>query len=82
MIFFFITYIDSTMSTGLNSMTGVIYEDMIKVFYKKELSEAEASNVMKVIVVLLGLLCVILVFVIEQLGTLIEVSKVSCTELS
>ncbi|XP_065221047.1 sodium-coupled monocarboxylate transporter 1-like isoform X2 [Planococcus citri] len=64
----------STMSTGLNSMTGVIYEDMIKVFYKKELSEAEASNLMKVIVILLGLICVILVFVIEQLGTLIEIA--------
>lgn len=63
------------MSTGLNSMTGVIYEDMIKVYYKKELTEAEASNIMKAVVVLLGLICVILVFVIEQLGTLIEVKS-------
>ncbi|XP_065218773.1 sodium-coupled monocarboxylate transporter 1-like [Planococcus citri] len=63
----------STMSTGLNSMAGVAYEDIIKPFYKKELSEAAVSNIMKAIVVLLGTICVILVFMIEKMGTLFEV---------
>ena len=61
------------MSTGLNSMTGVIYEDMIKTAYKKPISEATASFIMKIIVVIIGIFCVAMVFVIEQLGTLIQV---------
>lgn len=62
------------MSTGLNSMTGVIYEDMVKMYYKKEISEAEASKIMKTVVVLIGILCVFLIFVVEQMGTVIEVN--------
>lgn len=61
------------MSTGLNSMAGVVYEDIIKTFYKKELSESQVSNIMKAVVVVLGTICVVLVFMIEKMGTLFEV---------
>ncbi|XP_066255129.1 sodium-coupled monocarboxylate transporter 1-like [Euwallacea similis] len=62
----------SSMSTGLNSMTGVIFEDLIKPRLKKAMSEAHASLLMKIIVVLIGFICVGLVFVVEKLGTLIQ----------
>lgn len=62
----------SSMSTGLNSMTGVIFEDLIKPRIKKPLTEAQASFLMKVIVVIVGTICVGLVFVVERLGTLIQ----------
>ncbi|KAJ3634046.1 hypothetical protein MTP99_010956 [Tenebrio molitor] len=62
----------SSMSTGLNSMTGVIFEDLIKPRIKKPLSEARASFLMKVIVVLIGSICVALVFVVEKMGALIQ----------
>ncbi|CAG9768944.1 unnamed protein product [Ceutorhynchus assimilis] len=62
----------SSMSTGLNSMTGVIFEDLIKPKLKKPLTEAQASLLMKVIVVIIGTVCVGLVFVVEKLGTLIQ----------
>ncbi len=65
--------VNSTMSTGLNSMTGVIYEDIIKPSSKKPLSEGTASFVMKVIVVVIGIICGALVFLVERLGTLIQV---------
>lgn len=61
------------MSTGLNSMTGVLYEDLISPLLKKPLSEASASFVMKVLVVIIGAICVALVFVVEKLGALIQV---------
>lgn len=64
----------STMSTGLNSMTGVIFEDIIRPMWKTTLSEKTASLVMKITVVIIGIVCVILVFVVEQLGTLIQVT--------
>lgn len=62
------------MSTGLNSMTGVIFEDIIKPKIKKPLTEAQASFLMKVIVVVIGSICVALVFVVEKMGALIQAS--------
>nr|XP_022913659.1 sodium-coupled monocarboxylate transporter 1-like [Onthophagus taurus] len=64
----------SSMSTGLNSMTGVIFEDLIKPNVKKPLSEAYASLLMKTIVVIIGTICVGLVFVVEKMGALIQAS--------
>ncbi|KAF7285221.1 hypothetical protein GWI33_011544 [Rhynchophorus ferrugineus] len=62
----------SSMSTGLNSMTGVIFEDLIKPRIKEPLTESQASLLMKVIVVVVGTICVGLVFVVEKLGALIQ----------
>lgn len=42
------------MSTGLNSMTGVIFEDLIRPMFKKPISEARASFIMKIIVTVIG----------------------------
>lgn len=61
------------MSTGLNSMTGVIFEDIIKSVYRKPISEIQASFIMKILVVIIGILCVAMVFIVEQLGTLVQV---------
>ena len=61
------------MSTGLNSMSGVIYEDMIKPCLKKPLSDVAASRIMKVTVVIIGVICVGLVFLVEKLSGLIQV---------
>ncbi|KAJ8951881.1 hypothetical protein NQ318_019857 [Aromia moschata] len=58
----------SSMSTGLNSMTGVIFEDLIKPTIRKPLTEGQASFLMKVIVVIIGSICVGLVFVVEKMG--------------
>ncbi|XP_047368468.1 sodium-coupled monocarboxylate transporter 2-like isoform X2 [Vespa velutina] len=65
----------STMSTGLNSMSGVIYEDIIKPCLKKPISNVGASRIMKVIVVLMGIICVGLVFLVEKLSSLIQAGK-------
>ncbi|KAI4465465.1 sodium-coupled monocarboxylate transporter [Holotrichia oblita] len=64
----------SSMSTGLNSMTGVIFEDLIKPYVKRPLSEAKASFLMKIIVVIIGTICVAMVFVVEKMGALIQAS--------
>lgn len=63
----------STMSTGLNSMTGVILIDFIRPLCKEPLSEAKASFYMKIMVAVLGVIFVILAFVVDQLGALIQV---------
>ncbi|CAL7952541.1 unnamed protein product [Xylocopa violacea] len=65
----------STMSTGLNSMSGVIYEDMIKPRLRIPLSEVAASRTMKLTVVLTGTICVALVFLVDKLTGLIQAGK-------
>ncbi|XP_015525076.2 sodium-coupled monocarboxylate transporter 1 isoform X1 [Neodiprion lecontei] len=65
----------STMSTGLNSMSGVIYEDMIKPLMKRPFGDTAASRVMKLTVVLIGTICVGLVFLVEKLSSLIHAGK-------
>ncbi|KAG7313328.1 hypothetical protein JYU34_000439 [Plutella xylostella] len=65
----------STMSTGLNSMCGVIFEDLIRPAIKRPISEKNASLIMKLIVVVVGFLCVALVFIVEHIGALIQAGK-------
>ncbi|XP_063224315.1 sodium-coupled monocarboxylate transporter 2-like [Bacillus rossius redtenbacheri] len=65
----------STMSTGLNSMTGVIFEDLIRPACRTPISEARASLVMKAVVVVIGCACVGLVFLVDQMGTILQAAK-------
>lgn len=55
-------------------MTGVIFEDLVKPRMKKPLTESQASLLMKIIVVIIGSICVGLVFVVEKMGALIQAS--------
>ncbi|KAK9507612.1 hypothetical protein O3M35_007432 [Rhynocoris fuscipes] len=64
----------STMSTGLNTVAGTIYEDFIEPRFKKKVSEAQASRNIKIVVVILGAICLSLVLVIEKLGAILELS--------
>nr|CAD7404828.1 unnamed protein product [Timema cristinae] len=61
-----------TLSTGLNSMAGVILEDFCKPHRKKPLTERQMSIIMKTVVVVAGLMCIALVFVVEKLGTVLQ----------
>ncbi|XP_054287824.1 sodium-coupled monocarboxylate transporter 1-like [Macrosteles quadrilineatus] len=65
----------STMSAGLNTVAGTLYEDFVQFVLKGEkLSEASQSLILKVIVLVLGLLCVALVFIVEKLGALFQMA--------
>lgn len=54
-------------------MSGVIYEDMIKPCLRKPISNVGASRIMKATVVIIGAICVGLVFMVEKLSGLIQV---------
>ncbi|KAG8229118.1 hypothetical protein J437_LFUL009587, partial [Ladona fulva] len=64
----------SSMSTGIASMAAVIYEDFMEPFLKEKLPEEKAAFLIKVIAAVFGFVCVGIVFIIENLGTVIEVS--------
>lgn len=65
----------STMSANLNTVAGTIYEDFIDPWLPESNNkEARAANIMKCTVVVVGLVCVVFVFVVDRLGDIFQVS--------
>lgn len=56
-------------------MTGVIYEDLIKPRCRTPMSEFKASVIMKIMVSIIGALCIGLVFIVEKMGALVQASN-------
>lgn len=65
----------SSLSTGLNSMSAVILQDFFKVYSKKEMTEKQTAITMRLAVAVFGAVCVALVFVVEHLGTVLQLSS-------
>ncbi|XP_046667009.1 sodium-coupled monocarboxylate transporter 2-like [Homalodisca vitripennis] len=65
----------SSMSTGLNSMCGVIFTDFVRPCLKEPVSELRSSWIMKGIVLIFGVICVAMVFFVEKLGAIIQAGK-------
>ncbi|XP_037026329.1 sodium-coupled monocarboxylate transporter 2-like [Bradysia coprophila] len=63
----------STMSSSLNTLSGTIYEDFLKSHFVGA-SDEKTSNIMKLIVVILGLILIALVVVVDKLGPIYELS--------
>lgn len=64
----------SSLSTGLNSMSAVVLEDFIKPCVHDKLSNRATNIIMKSVVLFFGALCVALVFVVEKLGAVLQLS--------
>uniref|UniRef100_A0A336KXY7 CSON013148 protein n=1 Tax=Culicoides sonorensis TaxID=179676 RepID=A0A336KXY7_CULSO len=64
----------SSLSTGLNSMSAVLLEDFFKPYCKTPLSEKQTKYVMRGVVIVFGTICVALVFVVEHLGSVLQLS--------
>lgn len=64
----------SSISTGLNAMSAVVFEDFFKAFRKTEMSATTCKIVMRGTVLLLGILGVGLVYVVENLGTILQLT--------
>lgn len=55
-------------------MSAVILEDFIKSFIKKPLTEKQTHYVMRFVVAIFGAICVCLVFLVEKLGAVLQLS--------
>lgn len=62
------------MSANLNTLAGTIYEDFILPHFEWAKSDKAASNIMKGLVVINGTVCVILIFLVEKLGSVLQIS--------
>lgn len=64
----------SSLSTCLNSMSAVFLEDFVKPFVKKPLSNTAINWIMRMVVVVVGLICVALVVVVQKMGTVLQLT--------
>ncbi|KAI4499240.1 hypothetical protein M0802_005500 [Mischocyttarus mexicanus] len=65
----------ATMSASLNTMSGTIYKDFIDPWLPvRPNNEARAAKIMKIIVLIIGGIAVGLVFVVEHLGSVFQIS--------
>ncbi|XP_065354831.1 sodium-coupled monocarboxylate transporter 1 [Calliphora vicina] len=64
----------SSLSTCLNSMSAVVLEDFIKPFIGRPLSDTAVIWIMRSVVVGVGALCVGLVYVVEHMGTVLQLA--------
>ncbi|XP_066991697.2 sodium-coupled monocarboxylate transporter 1 [Anabrus simplex] len=64
----------STMSTCLNTLSGTIFEDFLSLCLPCRIREKYASLIMKITVLVLGILCVAMAFVVEKLGSVIQMT--------
>lgn len=64
----------SSLSTYLNSLSAVVLEDFVKPFIKKDLSERCTAIIMRLVVVVFGLSSIYMVYVVEKLGMVLQLS--------
>lgn len=64
----------SSLSTGLNAMAAVMLTDFYHTFCDHPLTDKQSSLLMKLTVVIFGIICVALVYVIEKLGAVLQIS--------
>lgn len=64
----------SSLSTGLNSISAVVLEDFVKSFCKQPPTQRQSAFVMRTTVIVFGFICLALVFVVEKMGTVLQLS--------
>lgn len=58
----------------MNSLSGTIYEDFVSRYMPKNITEKQVSNILKLIVVIIGVIATSLVLVVEHLGGILPLS--------
>lgn len=64
----------SSLSTGLNSLAAITLEDFIKPFRKNQLSQSSTNFIMKAVVVVYGAISVGLVYIVQNMGGILQLS--------
>jgi Na+/proline symporter len=64
----------SSLSTGLNSLSAIVLEDFVKPFTEGQLSDRSTNYVMRGSVFIFGFIAVAMVFIVEKMGTVLQLS--------
>lgn len=58
----------------MNSLAGTIYEDFVSPFMPENITQKKVSNILKLLVVVIGIIATGLVFLVEKLGGLLPLA--------
>lgn len=58
----------------MNSLSGTIYQDFVSRFVRKDITQLQVSNILKMIVVIIGVVSTALVLVVENLGGILPLT--------
>lgn len=61
------------MSSNLNSLGATLFEDFIRPCMKNKVADNTANSIIKSIVVITGGICILTVFVVDKLGSILQV---------
>ncbi|XP_069699563.1 sodium-coupled monocarboxylate transporter 1-like [Periplaneta americana] len=64
----------STMSTVLNSLAATLFEDFVRPCLSVNISDRASNNIIKLLVVIIGAICVVLVIVVDKIGGVVQLT--------
>ncbi|KAJ4433292.1 hypothetical protein ANN_15551 [Periplaneta americana] len=64
----------SSMASNMNSLAGTMYEDFIQPCLRRKVSEKVASYILRIVVFIIGAICVFMVFIVEKLGGILQLA--------
>ncbi|KAJ9575562.1 hypothetical protein L9F63_007570 [Diploptera punctata] len=64
----------SSMSSMLNSLGATLFEDFVRPFISKSTSDETINKIIKFIIVLIGVVCLLLVFVVDKFGSVLQLA--------
>jgi nitrate/nitrite transporter NarK len=63
------------MSSNLNSLGASLFEDFIRPCIGNKIADRTANRIVQSIVVIVGCICIAIVFIVDKLGAILQVSK-------
>ncbi|XP_015839650.1 sodium-coupled monocarboxylate transporter 2-like [Tribolium castaneum] len=64
----------STISSSLNAISGVVYKDFLSRYLKSNITEKTSGKILRVIVVITGIVSMLLILVLQNLGDVLPVA--------
>lgn len=64
----------STLSACMNSLAASMYEDFVSPFVPASTGQKTISNILKFMVVMIGLISTLLVYVVEHMGSIVPIN--------
>lgn len=63
------------MSSTLNSLGATLFEDFVRPCLNIKISDKTSNNIIKLLVIIIGAVCVVMVFFVDKVGGIVQVSK-------
>jgi Na+/proline symporter len=61
------------MSSTLNSLGATLFEDFVRPCLNIKVSDKTSNNIIKLLVIITGAVCVVMVFFVDKVGGIVQV---------